>query len=119
MRFPLNTNKEKEHILGVIKHLDCSDNWVVCIDPDKRTRSNPQNRLYWAYVRILSRHFGYSDEDFHEILKAEFLGVKEVEWGGKKHVIPNSSKTLTKQAFTEFLEKVMALAIQQGLRLPL
>ena len=96
MEYIIDSEKERDIASNVVKCLAIADDWVVRISPYTKQRSNPQNRLYWAWVRILSRHFGYTDEDLHEILKAEFLGLKEIEYNGKKMMIPKSSKTLSK-----------------------
>lgn len=118
MQYNLDSEIEIQRVSKLILCLSSSDDWVVSIDPRKRKRSNPQNRLYWAWVRILSRHFGYSDEELHEILKAKFLGVETTTFGGETYTIPRSSKRLSKEDFTSYLEKVMALGMQEGINLP-
>lgn len=118
MQYYVDTDDIREYVKEVIDYLNISDNWVVIIEPYKEKRSNAQNRFYWSYIRIMSRHFGMEDDELHEVLCAEFLGVKQVQFRGREYTVRKSSAKLTKKEFTEFLEKVMAMAANEGLNLP-
>lgn len=122
MEYHLRDESVREHVQNIIKSLSTKDDWVITVSPFKKGRSNPQNRLYWAWVRIISRECGYSDDDMHEILKSRFLGMQVIEYKTKgkteQLVVPKSTAKLSKSEFTEYLEKVMVLGHKMGVNLP-
>lgn len=70
---------------------------VVTIGKAETTRTMNQNRYYWScVVRLLSAHCGYSEGEMHRLLKQHF-GV-------------TSTKTLTLEEFSEYVDKVRAWA---------
>lgn len=118
MIFKLIDNQRRENCIAAINGLNLSEKWEVEIVPSKKKkRSNPQNRLYFANIRILAHHFGYQDEEMHEILAGKFLGYKEIEFRGELRVIRISTASLTKEQFTEYLNKVLALGMNEGLKM--
>lgn len=119
MLFHLNNEEQRKKVIEVIQYLDVRDDWAISINPFTHKRSNNQNSIYWVWIRILSNHFGYSDMDFHEILKAEFIGVTEITFRGRQQFIPKSSKELSKLEFADYMQKIYALGINQGIQLPL
>jgi hypothetical protein len=93
--------------------------WKVTIEEYSGKRSNPQNALYWKYLSIMGDHFGYTKDEMHEELASRFLGMVERKTlGGKQIIEPRSTTTLTKKEFSEYMDKIMALAIQQEITLP-
>ena len=83
---------------------------ITIVDERKATRSLAQNKLYWAWLRILSDYTGYANlEELRLLLQLEFLGY-EFDFKnqrGNKHIqqVKGTSK-LTVKAFREYLQKV-------------
>lgn len=118
MLFKLIDEPRRQNAIEAIKGLNLAEKWEVEIVPSKKKkRSNPQNRLYFANIRILAHHFGYPDEEMHEILAGKFLGYKEIEFRGELRVIRISTTSLTKEEFSEYLNKVLALGMNEGLKM--
>lgn len=85
------------------------------------SRSNEQNKYYWAVViKLISEEQGSSAEEVHEILKQQFLS-KEISMGGRVFNVPKYSTTeLTTAQFEEFLSNVRQWAsINLGVYIPL
>lgn len=76
-------------------------------------RTLPQNKYYWScvvpMVREGLRDAGYNDietpEDTHEVIKAIFL-KKTISNGIDEIPIVGSTAKLTKEEFTDFIEKI-------------
>lgn len=118
MLFKLIDEPRRQNAIEAIKGLNLAEKWEVEIVPSKKKRRSSQaNRLYWANIRVLAHHFGYSDDDLHEVLAGKFLGYKEIEFRGELRVIRISTASLTKEQFTEYLNKVLALGMNEGLKM--
>ena len=93
--------------------------WVVEVKEKTNKRSHNQNALYWKYLTILGDHFGYDKTEMHEELAARFLGMIERKTiGGRQIIEPRSTTTLNTKEFSEYLDQVTALGLQQGVQLP-
>lgn len=85
----------------------------------KKIRSLRQNSYYWGVVLpYISRDTGHSIEELHEVFKRMFLPRQIVMFNGKEYPLPGSTAKLTSQDFTEFLERVRALAGEMGITIP-
>ena len=68
----------------------------------KSTRSQQQNRYWWAIVTILSNEIGYTKEELHDILKFKFLKKsKVVEGTGEILEYLGSTAKLNKSEFAD------------------
>lgn len=85
------------------------------------SRSNPQNDLYWGYCVEPFAKFkekdGYTKDDVHELFKMDCnYKVKTIERNG--HVfqvkVPQSTSGLTKSEFSEYINRVIKYAAEQG-----
>lgn len=54
-------------------------NWEIIIRPHKSKRNLQQNACMWAMNTAAAEYVGCSPADFHEIAKAEYFGVKQVQ----------------------------------------
>lgn len=75
----------------------------------KPYRTLAQNRLYRAYLEIISQTHGGEPDDLHEFFKERFLPKKTVNIKGHKYLIVGSTTELTKLEFTEYMDKICAL----------
>lgn len=81
----------------------------------RRTRSNPQNRWYWAVIiPKLADHLGYDRDEMHDALKMRFLAAHE------DSPLPTVKSTtrLTTTEFTEYAEQCRRLAAEMGVYIP-
>ena len=81
---------------------------------NKSARTVQQNRLWWAYVTILSNDLGYSKDEVHEILKFKFLQKEKVdEKTGETFPYLGSTAKLSKIEFGELVDKLQQWAVEQ------
>ena len=90
-------------------------NIQVSVRQYKTSRTDPQNRYYWAVViKILGDELGYMPEEMHEALKWKFLRKD-----GKIETV-KSTTSLNTTEFEMFLEKVRIWAVSDlQIKIPL
>jgi len=116
----LNSSYRREEAIKHLKHIDRGPPIMcVSIKEYRDTRSQAQNRLYWMWVNIIAKDQGNTPEELHEALKVRFLGFEVKHILGREVVIGNSTKELTTKEFTEYLNKVEALAQALEIKLPI
>jgi len=82
-------------------------------------RSAPQNAYYWVIVGVIAGELGYSSEELHDAFKRKFIGINHgVDFFGNGYLQPKESKGLTKEGFTVYMNKVLAFAHSEGIKLP-
>jgi len=75
------------------------DVWIdIKVAP--KMRSSEQNGYYRTIIRQLGNHLGYNEDEMHEVIKLKF----EIE----------STKDLTKDDFSELLDRVIRFAATLG-----
>ena len=75
------------------------------IKVSENVRSPQQNAYYIVIIRTLGKELGYTEHEMHEVIKEKY----EIE----------STKQLSKEEFTELLEKIKRWAsIDMGIVLP-
>lgn len=116
MIFRLTNAQVKTNCLEYIKPLGL-DMYEVEIREIKR--SLPQNRYYWAILKIIGDELGYKDTDLHDACKGKFLGMEEGRDAfGNLYRKPKSTTKLTKPEFAEYMNKVLALAAEMNIAIP-
>lgn len=107
------------NLIKDLGNLNPHKDWQVEVKEKTNKRSNPQNALYWKWLQIMGDHFGYTKDEMHEELASRFLGMVERKTlGGEQIREPRSTTTLNTKEFSEYMNKVEALAMQQEVRLP-
>lgn len=77
----------------------------VEVKPSQMGHSSQQNSYYRVIVRILGKEIGYNEEEMHKTLKEKFDIV--------------STKDLSKEEFTEYIENIYRWAsMDMGIVLP-
>ena len=75
------------------------DVWVdIKVAP--KMRSSEQNGYYRHIIRQIGNHLGYNEDEMHEVVKTKF----EIE----------STKDLTKDDFSELLDRIIRFAATLG-----
>lgn len=78
------------------------------IEPLIPTRSLSQNKLYWMYLELIEVETGNNADDLHEYFRRTKLPPKFIKVMGQEIKIPISTTELTKQEFTEYMDKICA-----------
>lgn len=100
----------------------------ITIQPFRKRRSDAQNRLYWRWLTeiadqmevpdengVLIKH---SKEDWHDLCRMKWLGVKVITLGGKEYPRPSESTTkLNVGEFAEYLTKIESHFLAKGVAL--
>jgi len=81
---------------------------VFRIEPEISTRSMSQNKLYWLYLGVIEHDTGNIANDVHEYYRRAFLQPKFIKVMGKEIKIPRSTTELTKNEFSEYMDKISA-----------
>lgn len=104
----------------------------VTIDQPPTLRSLAQNRKLWAtYSGALSEvkrkykeallggeeHTGHTKDEVHEALKVLYCPEKPVVLPGGEEIMVRSTKLLTKEEFSAFMERAMAHLAGYGINL--
>lgn len=116
MLFVTINDDVKQRAIEYINSLEGS--YDIEITKHRKSRSLSQNRLMWMWYKIIGDYMGETPEDLHDICKVSFLGVEKKNKMGLLWDSPKSSTVLNTKEFTEFLDKIDALAISLGLTLP-
>lgn len=91
----------------------------VTIDTKSPKRSESQNNYYWGVVLpLISESTGHSINEMHEIMKRLHLPPKIVRYRGREIKMPNSTATLTKSDFVEYVERIKVEAADLGVNIP-
>lgn len=108
--------------IGVDKFSDALDElrgstWPLVIEIKRRRpkRSHDQNALYWAWCKIIGDELGYEAEELHYAFRARFLDKVSGPFGLP---VPESTTTLTRDEFNDYLGRVLRFAAEQGIALP-
>ena len=120
MNFILIDGQRRSTAVQYIMGLDIKYNqlYEVIVQPFKDNRSKAQNRLYWKWIPYLADHCGYTNNQMHRTLKAQFLGFDEDVVAGVATKEIKSSKKLKVKPFTNYLREIESLAIEYGVSLP-
>ncbi len=101
--------QDKEKYEGYLTSLFPGEYELIVRKP-KKVRSSRANRYYWGVVlKLIAEHTGEDMEDLHNHFSFKHLG-----YSGKsgKLVSRRSTAMLSKEEFTEYMDKVMLWAMQ-------
>lgn len=93
----------------------------VTIENKKKHRSVQQNRWYWAAIKILADHTGYTSNEMHEVCKLKFLKVELVnEKTGEVLEYVKSTTDLSTTEFSVYMDELRLWAAENfSLEIPL
>ena len=100
--------KNKSYFLGRIQNSkDCKVK--VTVEPYRKLRSMPQNRLYWLYITQIADDTGNDKDTLHRLFSGKFLGDGIIEAFGEKAHKVKSTTSLTKSEFCEYMMDIYSL----------
>ncbi len=112
-----NKPRDLQRITGAIAHvasLADSGSVVVNIKPYKASRSSAQNRLYWRWIGQIAKATGETKRGTAMVYQAELLEPTIVECRGMSFEVVRSTKDLSVDEFSEFLQQFQAMAAAEG-----
>ena len=94
--------------------------WVTVSRQQKLHSDNQRKYYFGVVVDMIAGYIGESREETHELLKEKFLPKRKVELlDGQELEMPPSTRRLTVEEFTSFIEAVRVWASQfLGLSIP-
>lgn len=83
-------------------------------------RTLSQNKYYWGVVlATLAEWSGHEPEELHDFLKTQWLGLRSRSLpSGHGFSVHPSTRTLSVEEFSEYVDKVVRWAAEQGVRVP-
>lgn len=124
--FPIHTQGMKDVACKVIAGmpLPCE----VTVQPYKSKRSSAQNRLYWKWLSEIAQQMEvlnkdgvlekHDKEDWHDLCRMKWLGVKVVSIGDKEYPRPAKSTTKLKVGeFADYLTQIEEHFLSKGVAL--
>jgi hypothetical protein len=107
--------RERDKFYLYLRSMDNQEVEVIVRRP-RRSRTDQQNRWYWAcVVGIPAEHFGYTVDEMHESFK--YLFLRRPEEPGKP-VTMRSTTDLSTKGFTEYVEKCRQWCAEQNIVIP-
>lgn len=117
MRYIIRDEMRRRNCISEIACMDILKPMEVTIRPYKKKRSDAQNNLYWMWLPDIAKHFGYTIDELHEVLKVRLLGVERKTIGDIDLVQPISTTSLDPKAMAEYLTKIEVLANANDIKL--
>lgn len=82
---------------------------TVTIEKPQSIRSLSQNKFYWLYLGLVAEETGDHPNDLHEFFKRKFLPPRFVKVMGQEIKLPNTTTTLSKAQFSDYIMRIEAL----------
>lgn len=117
MIFTLAHDTARQRAIEAVRN--ARQGWVVRIEPPNRTSA--QNSFYWATLHAISEQIRpqgqtHDPDVWHHYFKARFLPGRMIELPNGQVMESEPTTTgLTKAQFSDYVEQVLAWAINHGL----
>jgi len=95
---------------AMFKDTECGDEVIVEMKPNKQTRSDLQNNLYFHIVDSIRKETANTKEAIHDHLRGEFLETTTETVCSKQHIVLKSTKTLNTKEMGEYINECIAFA---------
>lgn len=121
MKRVIHRDKGKAHILQMMCRDFFSQNdveeAVMEIKPNKMTRSQKQNSLYWKWISHLADEIGYTKDQMHDIMRDQHLGYRMTEAKNKTIEVLRSTTELSVEEMKEYLNAIDMMSAEYGIML--
>lgn len=116
MLFRLVNSNVIQNCLNYIRNVKVGEFEVkIC----KIKRTNPQNAYYWVLVGVIAEAKDVTPDYMHESFKRHFIGFETGrDYFGNPYLRPKSSAALSKEDFTDYLQKVILFADSEEIKIP-
>jgi hypothetical protein len=109
-QYLLRGEAELRRAAALVLALNPEKVWRLEIKQHVARRTISQNKLYFAILTEIANETGSSVEEMHEAMKRKFLPTTVVTVGDEEIPVTARSSKLAKDAFSEYVEKVIAFA---------
>ncbi len=109
MKRVLNTELDRDMIIGHIKRLDLKKSYSVEVSEKRLRRSISQNSLYWLWLTCIEFETGNDRSDLHEFFKTKYL-VPEIKNIFGSNVEIRTTTDLNTTQFKYLLDQVQIFA---------
>lgn len=95
----------------------------ITVEKVRKKRSIPQNNYYWICVTVIGAELGYTKDEMHAALKAEYLTDTKIVMHKKNGIVKEikmvkSTSQLYKYEMSEYMQQVIIFAADFGIELP-
>ena len=122
MKFKISSLADREAVSEYVCKLPEGKSYNVDISLVKPKRSMDQNRLYWLWLNHIAKEgeLGYTADELHCVFAQKFLGARQRVMYGEQVLDTPSTRKLTKEEFTAYLERIEAFSnTELGIQLPI
>ena len=116
MIYKVNDFKIKQNLLNELSLLNYP--YEVRVFDEPKTRTLPQNKLYWKILEIISDHTGETKDYLHGMFGLMFLPKDEYVINGERYLLPVTTTRLSTKEFSEYIEQIRMEVSELGLILP-
>lgn len=117
--YVISSEEIKANALRELQSVRADGKTEVIIRDHKSSRSIQQNSLYWKWMSILANWSGErTKDDMHREFSIRLLGPELFVVDGKQYVTARSTTSLGTKDFSQYLDQIMATAMQLGVALP-
>ena len=81
---------------------------VISIKPNKMTRTQKQNAMYWAILEQVRKETGNTKDAIHDHCRKEFLETRIEEVASKPVVVLKSTTSLNTKEMGEYCDEVIS-----------
>lgn len=119
--FTVQTNGVRLAVIKIIQSLRLP--FEIVLQTVDTTRTVAQNRMYWMWMeeiadQVLIEGKNLTQEDWHDLCRMKFLGVKTIKIGHKEFPRPaKSTKELGVKGFSEYLLEIETHFLAKGVLL--
>ena len=107
-----------DNALAVARELYRKSDVAIEVKPFRKSRTDMQNRYFWALCGLIADETGQEKEDIKDRLM-HALGHKHMKWvNGEAVTVIRSTTTLTREEFGELIEATQQLCEALGIKYP-
>ncbi len=108
-----------EYVAAQLAPYNVGKDIVVLVETVAPHRSVQQNSYLWGVVYpIIAEATGYSETEVHEWAKSAYLKPHIIKIRNKAYYVTSSTTSLSVSDMVEYIDKLCALALELGSRVP-
>ncbi len=111
--------RKPEYVAEQLAQYQVGKDIVILVETMAPIRSKQQNAYLWGVVYpIIAEATGYSENEVHEWAKSAYLKPRIINIKGKSYYVTSSTASLNVSDMVEYIDKLCALALELGSRVP-